>query len=139
MLALAAAGCSAKKGPLRPEPTDEQWEHVMIEPAATAKDPKKIPGPQPKLVLPGDGAEITAKAMAYEQDVLVFTWTESAADSVYTVEVAVDSNFTKVILRKTIPRNTLAYRLSYSGRLYWRVRTDAGVQSNVHSFSVLGG
>ncbi|MBI3555491.1 MAG: hypothetical protein HY074_04430 [Deltaproteobacteria bacterium] len=134
LIALAAVGCSTK-GPLRPDPTAAEWERA-VETPAEADVARKKPGPPPKLMSPADGDEITAHKLAYDQGVIVFSWSESAPDSVYTVEVAADANFTQIVLRKTVSQNALPYRMTTGGRLYWRVRTDAGMLSNVHWFAV---
>lgn len=96
----------------------------------------KTPGAQPKLVNPVDGVVLTAEALALDHDVVVFSWSQSSWNSSYTLEVAVDRNFKQIVLRKTVPRNTFAYRMSRNGLFYWRVRTDAALISNVHQFSV---
>ncbi len=132
LVAFAAAGCAKQ---VRPDPTAAEWEHAVDVPAI-APARVKAPGPEPKLVSPADGVEIDAKKLAYDQGVIVFTWSESTAGSLYTVEVAADANFTKVVLRKTVRFNTLPFRMTSGGRFFWRVRTDAGVLSNVQSFSV---
>ncbi|MBI3543954.1 MAG: hypothetical protein HY075_11845 [Deltaproteobacteria bacterium] len=133
--AAVAAGCAK---PVRPDPTAQEWEHAVDE-APTAR-PRLAPElADPKLGAPGDGAHLGREELARDQGVAVFTWSSSGPGVRYTLEIADDPGFTRLVfVKQDIPRNSYAYRRLRDGRYFWRVRTEGGRVSNVQVFSVGG-
>jgi len=80
----------------------------------------------PDLVKPLDNAKYSLKKSENKDGKIILTWMKTNFSTRYHIEVAIDSNFKKLVVNREIKQNFFLIKRPTRGTFWWRVSSVAG-------------